>query len=85
MQDSSPRLSHLNPRGEVHMVEVGDRPATDRRAVAEGFIAIAPPVLASILSGTAAKGDVRIDTAYIELKQSALPAAPAPVAGASGK
>jgi predicted negative regulator of RcsB-dependent stress response len=33
----------------------------------------------------AAKGDVRIDTAYIELKQSALPAAPAPVAGASGK
>lgn len=40
------------------MVEVGDRPATDRRAVAEGFIAIAPPVLASILSGTAAKGDV---------------------------
>ena len=33
----------------------------------------------------AAKGDVRIDTAYIELKQSALPAAAAPVAGASGK
>ncbi len=33
----------------------------------------------------AATGDVRIDTAYIELKQSALPAAPAPVAGASGK
>lgn len=40
------------------MVEVGDRPATDRRAVAEGFIAIAAPVLESILSGTAAKGDV---------------------------
>ncbi len=40
------------------MVEVGDRPATDRTAVAEGFIAIAPAVLASILSGTAAKGDV---------------------------
>ena len=33
----------------------------------------------------AAKGDVRIDTAFIELKQSALPAAAAPVAGASGK
>ncbi|MCP9848908.1 cyclic pyranopterin monophosphate synthase MoaC [Cyanobium sp. Morenito 9A2] len=58
MQDSSPRLSHLNHRGEVHMVEVGDRPATDRRAVAEGFIVIAAPVLESILSGTAAKGDV---------------------------
>ena len=33
----------------------------------------------------AAKGDVRIDTAYIELKKSALPAAAPPVAGASGK
>jgi predicted negative regulator of RcsB-dependent stress response len=33
----------------------------------------------------AAKGDVRIDTAYIDLKRSALPAAAAPAAGASGK
>jgi predicted negative regulator of RcsB-dependent stress response len=33
----------------------------------------------------AAKGDVRIDTAYIELKRTALPAATAPVAGAPGK
>ena len=33
----------------------------------------------------AAKGDVRIDTAYIELKKSALPVAAPPVAGASGK
>jgi predicted negative regulator of RcsB-dependent stress response len=34
---------------------------------------------------SAAKGDVRIDTAYVELKKSALPAAAPPVAGASGK
>jgi predicted negative regulator of RcsB-dependent stress response len=33
----------------------------------------------------AAKGDVRIDTAYIELKRSALPTTAAPVAGATGK
>jgi cyclic pyranopterin phosphate synthase len=40
------------------MVEVGDRPATDRRAVAEGFIAMAPTVLALVLEGHAPKGDV---------------------------
>ena len=27
-------LSHLNQDGEVHMVEVGDRPATKREAIA---------------------------------------------------
>ncbi len=55
---SEPGLSHLNAAGQVHMVEVGDRPASDRRAVAEGFIRMAPPVLAMVLEGRAAKGDV---------------------------
>ena len=40
------------------MVEVGDRPASDRRAVAEGFLAMDPAVLALVLEGRAAKGDV---------------------------
>ncbi len=40
------------------MVEVGDRPATAREAVAEGFIAMAPATLALVLEGRAAKGDV---------------------------
>ncbi len=40
------------------MVEVGDRPATDRRATAEGFLAMAPAVLALVLEGRAPKGDV---------------------------
>jgi cyclic pyranopterin phosphate synthase len=40
------------------MVEVGDRPATDRRAVAEGFLAMAPAVLELVLTGRAPKGDV---------------------------
>jgi cyclic pyranopterin phosphate synthase len=52
------RLTHLNAAGEVHMVEVGDRPATAREAVAEGFIAMAPATLALVLEGRAAKGDV---------------------------
>ena len=29
-------LSHLNQQGEVHMVDVGDRPATQREAHARG-------------------------------------------------
>jgi len=51
-------LSHLNSKGEVHMVEVGDRPVTQRRAVAEGFITMQPQVLAMVIQGQAAKGDV---------------------------
>ena len=54
----APQLSHLSARGEVHMVAVGDRPASDRRALAEGFIAMAPEVLALVLEGRAGKGDV---------------------------
>jgi cyclic pyranopterin phosphate synthase len=54
----SPPLSHLNAAGEVHMVEVGDRPASLREAVAEGFIRMEPAVLELVLSGRAAKGDV---------------------------
>jgi cyclic pyranopterin monophosphate synthase len=55
---SQPRLSHLNAAGQVHMVEVGDRPGHGRRAVAEGCITMAPEVLALVLEGRAAKGDV---------------------------
>lgn len=40
------------------MVEVGDRPASAREAVAEGFIAMEPATLALVLEGRAAKGDV---------------------------
>ena len=54
----SSELSHLNSKGEVHMVEVGDRPVTQRRAVAEGFITMQPQVLAIVIQGQAAKGDV---------------------------
>ena len=42
---SAPQLSHLNAAGEVHMVEVGDRPATAREAEAEGFISMKPATL----------------------------------------
>ena len=40
------------------MVDVADRPQTPREAVAEGFIRMEPAVLALVLEGRAAKGDV---------------------------
>ena len=51
-------LTHLNAAGEVHMVEVGDRPSTRREAWAEGLIQMQPAVLALVLEGRAPKGDV---------------------------
>jgi cyclic pyranopterin monophosphate synthase len=51
-------LSHLNARGEAHMVDVSDKAVTSRTATAEGFVNMAPATLDMILDGTAPKGDV---------------------------
>ena len=59
-----PRLSHIGDKGEARMVDVSDKPATARTAVAEGFIAMAPATLALLESGETPKGDV-IATARI--------------------
>jgi cyclic pyranopterin monophosphate synthase len=58
MAMAAAELTHLNAAGEVHMVEVGDRPATAREAQAEGFISMEPATLALVLEGRTAKGDV---------------------------
>ena len=55
---TAPQLSHLNAAGEVHMVEVGERPASRREATAEGFISMEAATLALVLGGRAPKGDV---------------------------
>jgi cyclic pyranopterin monophosphate synthase len=52
------RLSHLNEKGEAHMVDVSDKAVTHRSARAEGFVAMAPATLALVETGTAKKGDV---------------------------
>ena len=52
------KLSHLNERGEAHMVDVSDKDVTSRTAIAEGFVSMKPETLALIESGTAKKGDV---------------------------
>ena len=51
-------LTHLNRRGEVHMVDVAGKPATRRRAEAEGCIAMQAATLKLIVSGGHKKGDV---------------------------
>ncbi len=52
------KLTHLNESGEAHMVDVGDKPATAREAVAEGRIRMQPATLRLILAGGHKKGDV---------------------------
>jgi cyclic pyranopterin phosphate synthase len=52
------RFSHLDAAGSAQMVDVSSRNATVRQAVAEGFLSMAPPVLAMVLAGSAPKGDV---------------------------
>ena len=51
-------LSHINERGEAHMVDVSEKAVTARAAIAEGFIAMRAETLALIREGSAAKGDV---------------------------
>jgi len=51
-------LTHFDASGAATMVDVGAKPATARRAVARGSVAMAPETLALVAAGTAAKGDV---------------------------
>ena len=51
-------LSHLNERGEVHMVDVGDRAASRREAHASGAIRMMDSTLAMIRRGESPKGDL---------------------------
>jgi len=52
------RLSHLDEAGRARMVDVGGKPVTDRRAVAQGRVAVGPEVAAAIRENTLAKGDL---------------------------
>jgi cyclic pyranopterin monophosphate synthase len=52
------RPTHLNERGEARMVDVGQKAASARRAVATARIRMAPSTLAQITAGGAPKGDV---------------------------
>ena len=51
-------LTHFDSSGQAHMVDVGDKPATKRQAVASGIIGMLPDTLQLVLQGDAKKGDV---------------------------
>jgi cyclic pyranopterin phosphate synthase len=51
-------LTHFNAAGEAHMVDVGEKSITHRRATAEGRIVMQPQTLQLIIDGGHKKGDV---------------------------
>jgi cyclic pyranopterin phosphate synthase len=51
-------LTHLDAQGTARMVDVGDKPATDRRAVARAVVKMSPDTAAKVKAGDAPKGDV---------------------------
>jgi cyclic pyranopterin monophosphate synthase len=51
-------LTHLDSAGNARMVDVGDKPATERRAVARAVVRVTPETAALVQGGNAPKGDV---------------------------
>ena len=50
-------LTHLNQRGEAHIVDIGDKSATRRRAVAQARLEAKPETIDAIMGGALKKGD----------------------------
>ncbi|MGI8507196.1 MAG: cyclic pyranopterin monophosphate synthase MoaC [Solirubrobacteraceae bacterium] len=51
-------LTHLDASGRARMVDVGDKPASDRRALARATVKVTPETARRVLEGDAPKGDV---------------------------
>ncbi|HZT25164.1 MAG TPA: cyclic pyranopterin monophosphate synthase MoaC [Pseudolabrys sp.] len=51
-------LTHLDQRGQAHMVDVTAKGATERTALAEGRVIMTRETLERVLEGNALKGDV---------------------------
>ena len=51
------RLSHIDTRGRVRMVDVGAKPITEREAIARGSIRMSREALQLVRSGKVRKGD----------------------------
>jgi cyclic pyranopterin phosphate synthase len=50
-------LSHVDSRGRIKMVDVGEKPITDREAIARGSIAMSAEARRLIRAGAVKKGD----------------------------
>jgi cyclic pyranopterin phosphate synthase len=54
---SKNKLSHVDAKGRIRMVDVGAKPVTDREAVARGRIGMSATARKQIRSGAVKKGD----------------------------
>jgi cyclic pyranopterin phosphate synthase len=54
----SGRLTHLDDSGNARMVDVGDKPVTQRRAVARATVKMSPETALTVAEGDGHKGDV---------------------------
>jgi len=61
---TTPGLTHLNERGQASMVDVSDKPVTQRGAVAEGRVRISQELADRINANDIAKGNL-IDVARL--------------------
>jgi cyclic pyranopterin phosphate synthase len=52
------RLTHLDAHGNARMVDVGDKPVTERRARARARVRMSRETAAAIVAGDIAKGEV---------------------------
>lgn len=57
-QETGGKLNHFDAQGRAIMVDVGDKPVTQRMAIASGRIMVNEEVYKAIEEGTAKKGDV---------------------------
>ncbi|RQG97676.1 cyclic pyranopterin monophosphate synthase MoaC [Natrarchaeobius chitinivorans] len=56
--DAAEDLTHTTDEGDVQMVDVGDKPDSERRAVAIGEIHLRPATIEAIRADEVGKGDV---------------------------
>jgi cyclic pyranopterin phosphate synthase len=63
-------LTHLDETGRARMVDVGEKPSTERRAVARAVVRVSPETARAVQEGNAPKGDV-LGTARIAGIQAA--------------
>ncbi|WIJ23583.1 cyclic pyranopterin monophosphate synthase MoaC [Devosia sp. RR2S18] len=54
---SNQALTHLNARGEAHIVDIGDKAVTRRRATAQARLTGQPSTISTIMGGGLKKGD----------------------------
>jgi len=57
-KDNDLSLTHIDEHGAVNMVDVGNKPITDREAIACGYVVVHPKTIELIQQGLMKKGDV---------------------------